>query len=105
MNWHVILPIIFLCHLTFSMPQNELRNSGKWKPDGSNGECGTRITSSNIVGGSITKLGDYPWMVLLGSPSVGFDNKVLIFCVEFRELSHLTHDLSQAEKKITVVTS
>ena len=25
---------------------------------------------------------------------------VLIFCVEFRELSHLTRDLSQAEKKI-----
>ena len=24
---------------------------------------------------------------------------VLIFCVEFRELSHLTRDLSQAEKK------
>ena len=30
---------------------------------------------------------------------------VLIFCVEFRELSHLTRDFSQAEKKITVVTS
>ena len=30
---------------------------------------------------------------------------VLIFCVEFRELYHLTHDLFQAEKKINVVTS
>ena len=30
---------------------------------------------------------------------------VIIFCVEFRELSHLTYDLSQAEKKITAVTS
>ena len=30
---------------------------------------------------------------------------VLMFCVEFRELSHLTRDLSQAEKKITVFTS
>ena len=30
---------------------------------------------------------------------------VLIFCVEFLELSHLTHGLSQAEKKVTVVTS
>ena len=28
---------------------------------------------------------------------------VLIFCVEFWELSHLTHDLSQAEKKMNVV--
>ena len=31
--------------------------------------------------------------------------KVLILCVEFRELSHLTTDLSQAEKKINAVTS
>ena len=30
--------------------------------------------------------------------------QVLIFCVEFWKLSHLTCDLSQAEKKITVVT-
>ena len=29
-------------------------------------------------------------------------SKVLIFCIEFRKLSHLTRDLSQAEKKITV---
>ena len=29
---------------------------------------------------------------------------VLIFCVEFRELSHLTRDLSQAEKKINVTS-
>ena len=31
--------------------------------------------------------------------------RVLIFCVEFRELSYLTRDLSPAEKKVTVVTS
>ena len=30
--------------------------------------------------------------------------KVLYFCVDFRELSHLTRDLSQAEKKINCVT-
>ena len=30
---------------------------------------------------------------------------VLIFCVVFRELSYLTSDLSQAEKKLNVVTS
>ena len=30
-------------------------------------------------------------------------NRVLIFCVEFLELSHLTRDLSQTEKKIAVV--
>jgi hypothetical protein len=28
---------------------------------------------------------------------------VLIFCVEIQKLSHLTRDLCQAEKKITVV--
>ena len=32
-------------------------------------------------------------------------SKVLIFFVEFPELSHLTRDFSQAEKKINVVTS
>ena len=31
--------------------------------------------------------------------------RVLIFCVEFRELSQFTYDLSQAEKKINDVTS
>ena len=31
-------------------------------------------------------------------------SEVLIFCVEFQELSHLTRDLSQAEKKIDVIT-
>ena len=31
--------------------------------------------------------------------------KGLIFCVEFRKLSHLTRDLSQAEKKLTVANS
>ena len=30
-------------------------------------------------------------------------NMVLYFCVDFRELSHLTHELSQAEKKINIV--
>ena len=30
--------------------------------------------------------------------------KVLIFCIEFLKLSHLTHDLSQAKKKITVTS-
>ena len=80
MSWLVILPIVFLCQVTFCMPQNELRNSGKWKPEASKEECGTRVTSSNIIGGSIAKLGDYPWMVLLGSPSVGFDNKIRYGC-------------------------
>ena len=31
--------------------------------------------------------------------------KILYFCVGFRELSHLTRELSHAEKKITVITS
>ena len=36
---------------------------------------------------------------------IGIQLQVLIFCVEFREMSHLTRDLSEAEKEITVVTS
>ena len=40
--------------------------------------------------------------ILFAGPNVHvlYCTKVLIFCVEFLELSHLTHDLSQAEKKI-----
>ena len=32
-------------------------------------------------------------------------SQVLIFCVDFRELSNLARDLFQAEKKINVATS
>ena len=43
-----------------------LQNSGKWKPDGNEGECGTRIQLTNIVGGETAKIGDFPYMALLG---------------------------------------
>ena len=42
------------------------KNSGEWKPNGQSGECGQRTILSNIVGGTITKLGDFPYMALLG---------------------------------------
>ena len=44
---------------------------------------------------------------LSNGKSSGIDDltEVLIFCFEFRELSHLTRNLYQAEKKITVVTN
>jgi len=42
------------------------KNSGLWKPDGNKGECGKRNTISNIVGGAIAKIGEYPFMALLG---------------------------------------
>ena len=42
------------------------KNSGLWKPKSSKSECGTRTSVSNIVGGTRTKIGDYPYMALLG---------------------------------------
>lgn len=45
---------------------NSDRNSGLWQPDGSRGDCGKRLQLSNIVGGKKAKIGDYPWMALLG---------------------------------------
>ena len=42
------------------------KDSGKWKPDGFEGECGQRTVLSNIVGGKVTKVGDFPYMALLG---------------------------------------
>ena len=56
-----------------------LQDSGKWKPDGEKGECGQRINFSNIVGGSITKTGDFPYMALIGSITKS-DGKVQYTC-------------------------
>jgi len=42
------------------------KNSGLWKPNPDFGECGMRLTVSNIVGGRKAKIGEYPWMALLG---------------------------------------
>ena len=46
------------------------QNSGLWRPinnDYDIVECGTRLKNTNIVGGKTAKLGDYPYMALLGS--------------------------------------
>ena len=43
-----------------------LEDSGKWKPNGELGECGSRIQFSNIAGGKRAKLGEFPYMALLG---------------------------------------
>ena len=42
------------------------RNSGLWKPDGKKAECGKRLALTDIVGGSKAKIGDYPFMALIG---------------------------------------
>jgi len=42
------------------------KTSGLWRPDPDNEECGVRVGSSNIVGGEITKNGDFPYMALIG---------------------------------------
>lgn len=39
---------------------------GSWQPDGYEEECGLRTQLTNIVGGKVAKLGDYPYMALLG---------------------------------------
>ena len=43
--------------------------------------------------------------IFLSCREIKGDIMVLDFCVGFQELFHLTRDLSQAEKKIDVVTS
>ena len=46
--------------------QSSNKNSGLWKPNSDNEECGTRISLSNIVGGITAKRGDYPFIALIG---------------------------------------
>jgi len=46
--------------------QSSNKNSGLWKPNSDNEECGTRISLTNIVGGKTAKRGDYPFIALIG---------------------------------------
>ena len=41
-------------------------NSGKWIPSPKNGECGARLTSETVIGGDDAKLGEFPYIALLG---------------------------------------
>ena len=43
-----------------------LQSDGRWKPSPDKFECGERSEYNNIVGGSITKLGEITFMALLG---------------------------------------
>ena len=54
-------------------------NSGKWLPDSEKDECGRRLFLSHIVGGRIAKLGDYPYMALIGYDTDGKQSKTSIF--------------------------
>ena len=43
-----------------------LKLSGLWKPKEDKGECGEPVNYDNILGGSLTKLGEITFMALLG---------------------------------------
>ena len=43
-----------------------LKSSGLWKPKEDKGECGEMVNYDNILGGSLTKLGEITFMALLG---------------------------------------
>ena len=55
----------------------QLRSSGLWKPNGEKGECGTRNTLENIVGGKNAKLGEFPYMALIGQE---FGGEIYYLC-------------------------
>merc|ERR1711935_15042 len=56
------------------------KNSGLWKPNSDNGECGTRISLTNIVGGKTAKRGDYPFIALIGYDPPGFGSDIFYTC-------------------------
>ena len=71
-------PCLYHLDLTYDITiQLQNKDCGKWKPDGNIGDCGSRTILSNIVGGKETKLGDYPYMALLGYE---FDGRVVYGC-------------------------
>merc|ERR1712223_198798 len=50
---------------TRPIPANE-KDRGTWKPQASKKECGTSLHTVFVIGGEITKFGDFPFMALLG---------------------------------------
>ena len=40
--------------------------SGCWIPNASKGECGFRLTDERVVGGEVARLGEFPYVALLG---------------------------------------
>ena len=63
---------ILKCHGNASLPYQDIssyendKNSPCWKPSGDKGECGERLSSENLSGGRKAKLGEFPYMVLIG---------------------------------------
>ena len=51
--------------------------SGCWKPRGSKNQCGIWLSFEFIVGGNYSKLGEFPYMALLGYQ---IDGKILYTC-------------------------
>ena len=61
-NHRLLFQKMFLCIIFFDIQAN----SGKWIPSSNNGECGARLTSEQVIGGDDSKLGEFPYMALLG---------------------------------------
>ena len=51
--------------------------SGCWIPNASKGECGLRLTDERVVGGEVARLGEFPYVALLGYL---IDNEIFYLC-------------------------
>ena len=59
--------VSYLVMTCYKNPLNTLIQSlGTWIPSGSNNECGRRLDTVNVLGGSDAKLGAYPFVALVG---------------------------------------
>ena len=57
------------------------KDSGLWKPEGDKDECGKSISGTLIVGGREAKIGQFPWMALLGyDPSAVSGSEIFYLC-------------------------
>ena len=69
---------ILVIFLLFS---NKGKNSGLWKPAGDKRECGKSISGTLVVGGRDAKIGEFPWMALLGyDPSTISGSEIFYLC-------------------------
>ena len=71
MTWFVLIyfPIIRAFYL---------QNLGTWKPRPQ--DCGLKTILTNIIGGETTKLGEFPFMAILGFEQFNVANGVAYSC-------------------------
>ena len=65
---------------SFSINNNNDGNSGTWLPNANDLECGQTTNTGYLIGGSNTRLGEFPYVAALGFSPTGNDSRTFFVC-------------------------